>query len=46
MHETERVKKVEYFYTSGMGKMLGARGYLGMHMENMQHAYRLIIACH
>jgi hypothetical protein len=39
----KEVRKWNTFFTIGMGKMLGARGYVGMHMENIEHAYNMHI---
>jgi hypothetical protein len=37
------VLQLEYVCTVGMGKMLGAQGYVGMHMEKIEHAYNMHI---
>jgi hypothetical protein len=42
MHENGG-KQVEYVFTAGIGEMLGARGYAGMHMEKIEHAYNMHI---
>ena len=34
---------MEYVCIVGMGKMLGAWGYAGMHMENIEHEYNMHI---
>jgi hypothetical protein len=42
---------VECICTVGIREMLGARGYVEMHMENIEHAYNMhiyiyIMVCH
>jgi hypothetical protein len=43
MQLNAKEKYLECVYTIGMGKMLGARGYVGMHIENIEHAYNMHI---
>ena len=43
MHVITDGRQLEYICIVSMGKILGARGYVGMHMEKIEHVYNIHI---
>jgi hypothetical protein len=43
VHENTNRRYLECIWTVSMGKVLGARGYVGMHIEKIEHTYNMYI---